>query len=138
MAVTAKDKHGTFTKARRTDGPALDRRTARWFAIVRGSWSKGYATRREAEAAERSMQTRADAGAMPAASSMTLGEFIDTVWLPYIDAKVARGVLKKGPAQSYRIQWEAYAKPALAGVRLRDLKPEHLRRLYTELATRSS
>ena len=125
MAVVTRDRHGTFTKARAEHGPALDRRSARYFAVVRNARSKPHPTKTEAAANERAMKERARHGAKPTASVMALGEFIDTVSLPFLTDKVTRGAVKVGTAQQYRIVWESYAKPTLADVKLSDLRPEH-------------
>jgi integrase len=136
MAVTARDKHGTLTKRRRSDGPQLDRRSARYFAIVDGTWSRGFATRREAESAEREMQSRAESGVNLAAGAMTLAEFLRSVWLAAHTAKLQRGQLKAGSAAHYELMAEKYVIPTLGDKRLRDLQPAHLRDLYATLGAR--
>lgn len=136
MAVTTRDKHGTLTKRRKAEGPQLDRRSARYFAIVAGTWSRGFPTRREAESAEREMQSRSESGVNLAAGSMTLAEFLRSVWLAAHVAKVQRGQLKVGSAAHYTLMAEKYVIPTLGDRRLRDLQPAHLRELYASLGTR--
>ncbi len=90
MAITIRDKHGTYKKSRRDDGPALDRRSTRYFAVVANTWSLGFATRREAESAEREMKNRAEHGVGLHKAAMTFVEFLRSVWLPLVETKVAR------------------------------------------------
>jgi integrase len=137
VAVTARDKHGTYTRARRDGAPgtrALDRQSLRWFAVVDNVWSKGFATKREAEAEERKMKD--DDSASLRHSALTVSEFLKQVWLPLVDAKVARGQMKSTTAAHYRIVVDKYVEPAIGSTRLRDLKPTHLRKLYADLTAR--
>jgi hypothetical protein len=122
MAVTTRDKHGTLTKRRKAEGPQLDRRSARYYAIVAGAWSRGFPTRREAESAEREMQSRSASGVNLAAGSMTLAEFLRSVWLAAHVAKVQRGQLKAGSAAHDTLMAEKYVIPTLGDKRLRDLQ----------------
>ena len=47
MAITVRDQHGTYTRRRRAEGPKLDRKTARYFAVVENVWSRGFEARGE-------------------------------------------------------------------------------------------
>ena len=123
MAVTTRDKHGTLTKRRKAEGPQLDRRSARYFAIVAGTWSCGFPTRREAESAGREMQSRSESGVNLAAGSMTLAEFLRSVWLATHVAKVQRGQLKAGSAAHYTLMAEKYVIPTLGDKRLATSSP---------------
>lgn len=136
MSITARDKNGTVTRARRAgDGLPLDRRTARYFAVVRGTWSRGYARRADAEAAEREMQGAVEAGVNLTARTVTFAEFVELAWLPMIDAKLARGEIKAGTAGHYRMTLRSIL-PAIGERKLRDLQPGHLRKFYGDLTAR--
>ena len=76
------------------------------------------------------MQSRVAAGVNLAAGSMTLAEFLRSVWLAVHVAKVQRGQLKARSAAHYRLMAEGYVIPTLGDRRLRDLQPAHLRELY--------
>jgi hypothetical protein len=82
------------------------------------------------------MKAAADRGAALKRSALTVGEFVRGVWLPLSDAKVARGQIKTTTAGHYRILVDKYVLPALETVRLRNLKPAHLRTLYANLTSR--
>lgn len=134
MAITAKDKNGTYGRQRRAEGPALDRSTARYYAVVQNVWNEGRRTKREAEADEHEMQGRARQGVRLAKSAMPFGEYLDAEWLPMVDGKVALGDLKPTTASHYRIIVESYVRPAIGSIRLRDVKPTTLRKFYADLA----
>src|SRR4051794_36993246 len=134
MAITTKDKRGTFTRKRREEGPALDRATARYYAVVRNSWSEPFRSNKDAKAAEREMIERAEQGVGLHKASMTLGAFIDTVWMPLKQAKAARGDMKATSVSHYEIISRVYLKPEIGNVRLRDLKAARVRKLYADLA----
>ena len=92
MAIVVRDQHGTFTaKRKKGDGEPLHRKTARYFAVVDHVWSKGYAGKSEARAAETRMKGEAKAGTNLASGSTTLAAFIADVWLPAQEAKAATG-----------------------------------------------
>jgi integrase len=136
VAITVKDSHGTYTKKRKAEGPALDRRSARYFAVVDNTWSPGFTTRREASAAERDMKGRADKGVKLRAGSTTLAEFLKGAWLGNAEAKFARGQIKSSTVAHYRLMANAYLIPALGDNRLRDLQPADVRKLYADLTAR--
>jgi len=82
------------------------------------------------------MQSRSESGVNLAAGSMTVAEFLRSVWLAAHVAKVQRGQLKAGSAAHYTLMAEKYVIPTLGDKRLRDLQPAHLRELYRNLGTR--
>lgn len=132
--ITTKDKHGTYGKARKNSGgPPLDRRSAKHYAIVQGVWSKGFDTRREAEAEERRMKTQAtDRGVELGRDRITLADFITTVWLPDAERRVGLGKLDENTLEAYRWQLEKRIVPGLGGLKLRDIKPQTLQAFYLE------
>jgi integrase len=143
MAVTARDKHGTVTKARRArqqDTKPVDRATLRYHAVVDNVWSKAFATKPEAAAEDerlkQSHRARRGAGATLASSNLTVAEFLRDVWLANVDAKVARQQIKGTTRAHYGIVVDRYIVPAIGTIRLRDLQPAHVRRLYADLSGR--
>jgi integrase len=132
VSIVAKDRHGAFTRQRREDGPPLDRRTTRYYAVVRNVWHEGCKTRAAAERIERQAQLnlgRVD----PAHAAMTIGEFGETVWLP-----VKRARLKASSLAECEITWRVHIEPRLGHRRLRDLRAGHLRDLYAALEAERS
>jgi integrase len=133
MAIVTRDKHGTYGKRRKAEGPRLDRVTTRYFATFQNVWSKGYRTRAEAEAAEREMKGNADNGVKLERGSVTFSEFVRAVWWPAVEAKVTLGKLKQTTAAAYRIQLDTHITPNLGERKLRDIEPRHLRKLHADL-----
>jgi integrase len=131
MAITARDKHGNYTRARKAYGPKLDRGTARHYAIVDGVWSKGYVTRSEALAAEARMRIDAQT-VKPQRAAMTVAEFGDGVWLP---VKRSRG-LKASSLADIEMVWAKHVRPAIGGIKLKSLKAADLRQFYGNLEKR--
>ncbi len=138
MAITAQDRNGTYGRKRKADGPPLDKRTARYFAVVGNVWSKGFPTRREAEQVERDMKSKAERGVNLSASALTLQEFFDTVWWANVDARRQRGDIAIGTALHYRVVAKSYVLPELGEKRLRELRAADLRKLYASLGQRLS
>jgi integrase len=131
MAIITTDRHGHYGKDRKADGPKLDRGTTRYFARVAKHSSKGYVTRREALDAEAEMRRRFQSVA-PQHSAITVAEFGTTVWLPLKSER-----LKPSAYAEVQYAW-AKIEAGLGDVRLRDLKPTHLRAFYTSLSTRGT
>ncbi len=128
MAIIVRDRHGHYGKARKADGPKLDRATARYFARVARRSSTGYATRREALDAEAEMRRRFQSVA-PHHSAITVAEFGRTVWLPLKEER-----LKPSAYAEVSYAWSKI-EAGLGDVRLRDLKPTHLRTFYMTRST---
>lgn len=113
------------------------KKAGNWYVIIeqrdpetgkrRRKWHSGYKTKREAEAARTDMLSRIQRGIYVAPSGETLGEFLDK-WLP---AKAP--TVRPNTTDSYRRIAESYIKPRIGNVRLRDLKPPILNRLYADL-----
>jgi hypothetical protein len=81
LAIVVEDKAGRFTRKRRSDGPALDRHTARYYSVVRNVWSRGFRTRREAERDEAERKAQFEDGVV-AQANLTFEEFVKAVWQP--------------------------------------------------------
>jgi integrase len=64
-------------------------------------------------------------------SRATVEDFLADEWLPAIRAEV-----RPGTWNLHRINAHAYIQPKLGGLRLHDLSPAHLNRLYAELLER--
>jgi len=136
MAITVQDRHGTYGRTRKAEGPPLDKRTARYFAVVDNVWSRGFPTRKAAEQVERKMRSDADRGVSLSGSVLTLREFFEGVSWPSVDARQKRGDIALGTALHYKIVAESYILPTLGAKRLRHLRAADLRTLYAELRDR--
>ena len=132
MSIVTKDRHGAFTRQRRQHGPPLDRRTTRYYAVVRNVWHEGCPTRAAAERIEHQAKLNLDR-VDPAHAAMTIAEFGETVWLP-----VKRARLKASSLAECEIQWTKHIKPRIGWRRLRDLRAGHLRDLYATLEAERS
>jgi integrase len=136
MAITVQDRNGTYGRKRKAEGPPLDKRSARYFAVVNNVWSKGATTRRAAELVERKMKADAERGVSLSGSALTLQQFFDTVWWPSVDARQKRGDIAIGTALHYKIVADSYILPTLGAKRLRHLRAADLRTLYAGLRER--
>jgi len=58
---------------------------------------------------------------IPPARVMRMGQFVDDVYLPYVDAN-----LRPSTAKGYRQMWDDYVKPQCEGAWLREVKPLHI------------
>lgn len=140
MAIVVEDRHGRQTKKRKAEGPPLDRRTARYYSVVGNVWSRGYPTRKEAERDEADRKRDREDGTSVTLSKTTLADFIADEWLPLQERKHkhkdSRTRLRASTLAHYRLHVEQYIIPAIGSKRLRDLRPQHLRKLYGDLADR--
>jgi len=134
VSIAVRDKHGTYGQMRRSAGPPLDRRSARYFAVVANSWSRGFQTRRDAQTAEDEMKGRVRQGVDVGGGRAKFAEFVGRAWWPNVEAKVARGQLKPTTAASYRMILDVYLLPSLGSASLRTIRPEDIRRVYRDLA----
>jgi integrase len=92
------------------------------------AWSKGYTTRKAAEAALREELGRRDRGVVLCTEKLTVREFMDR-WLEHMqilgrDEQTLHG---------YRRLLELHALPAIGGMQLRALESLHLSDLYAKL-----
>jgi integrase len=98
-------------------------------ALERRQRSGGtFKLRREAEAAAAELDVSKQRGAYVAPSKVTFGEYLTERWLPAVEHTV-----RPSTFNSYGAEVELHLIPKLGHVRLRDLGPEHLNRLYGEL-----
>jgi hypothetical protein len=131
VAITTKDRHGTFGEKRKADGPPLDKASARYFAVVANQWSRGYRTKREAVDREAEMRL-GERTIVRDRRGMTVAVFGDTVWVPLKAEK-----LKPGALAECDYAWRCWIRPHIGEYRLRDLRPEHLRAMYGMLGARA-
>jgi integrase len=99
---------------------ATGRRRQKWH----GSWP----TRKAAEQALPAIVGRLHDGVYVEPNRVTVRTFLREEWLPAI-----RSSLKPSTVRLYRILAEAYVIPRIGDVRLQQLGPGHLNRLYAEL-----
>jgi integrase len=131
--VTCKDKHGTLTKQRRNGkGPALDRSTAKYYAVVENVWSRSFRTKREAEVEERRMKGKADDGVQLGRDRITLVDFINTVWLPDARQRVELHSLDENTLENNEVMIDAHIVPCLGDKKLCEIKPATLQQFYLE------
>jgi integrase len=118
--MTARRRNGEGTVYRRGNGYeaaiTVDgrRRTAR------------AATRREAEAALRRLVSLREVGRLPRSGAITVGQWIEN-WLPTTSS------LRYSTHRRYCELLRLHVVPRIGGVRLADLRPSHLSRLYADL-----
>lgn len=93
----------------------------------------GFRTRADAEAALHAYLSDRDAGRSSVSrSARTLAEWLSE-WL-----ETKTGSVKPTTLESYRYAVRALIVPRLGGLRLQDVRPVHLQRLYTTLSTEGS
>lgn len=88
----------------------------------------GFATRQEADRALRETLASTDEHRYIAPSRLTLGQFLESEWLPAVRATVRPTTLAQ-----YRQAVRVHLVPALGGVALQALSPAHLNALYADL-----
>ena len=91
--------------------------------------SRGFRTKREAEAEYIRMKAAKAAGTYTAPSSMTVSAFVEQTWLPSIERQVKRSTF-----ENYRRNWARHIKPAIGEPRLQGLTPLDLDNLYGDLS----
>jgi integrase len=102
--------------------PATGKRRQRWHS---GPDRRGWTSKREAERALRQLLTSHDHGTYVDPAAITVGEYLEA-WLPTMR-------LRPSTMSVYRVQLSAYVLPRIGAVRLQQLTPDHLDRLYVEL-----
>jgi integrase len=96
-------------------------------------WHSGFATEKDAEQARTKLLYQVDRAEYVPPTRLTLRQFADDRWLPNLETAVAGGNLKPNTAASYRTQVNAYVKPRLGHLRLKDLTADMLAKFYGEL-----
>lgn len=112
----------TFSYVVRTRDPASGQSKLRWVG--------GFATEREARTARDRARAETNDGTYVAPHRVTVGEWL-TVWL-----EAHRGTLKPSTAASYEDKIECYLRPRIGSVKLQELSPARLSKLWTELHER--
>jgi integrase len=124
--MAKKRGHGQGSVTRRPNG--------KWLAqvLIGGRrLSHTAETKREAERWIRETLLKAEQGLLPAeAGRVTVGQFLDR-WL---EAKAP--ALRPKTLEYYRDFVRLYLKPVLGGLRLWDLRPDHLQALYADMLKR--
>ena len=107
-----------------------------WYVIIEGDsetgkrkrdWHSGFRTKREAEDARIDLLSRKQRGTYVAPSGETLKEFL-AEWLP---AKTP--TIRSSTRDSYERIIDGYINPQIGEVRLREIKPQRLNKLYGDL-----
>jgi integrase len=88
----------------------------------------GFATRKLAEAALAELVVDTERGTAVDPQRQTLAEYL-TEWLADVE-----GSLRPSTVRLYRTAVQSWIVPRIGGVRLQDLSPQHLQRLYRELS----
>jgi integrase len=132
-SVTSKCSKGHRKAERRCSSRCL-----RWYFVTEGpkgpdgrrrrQWSRGYATKREAEVALREEQGRRDRGLVLEPGKMTVGELADRF------LEQVRTSRQPRTHESYE-RALSYVRPRLGQMAVRDLGPSHLLDLYGHLAS---
>ncbi len=109
----------------------------RWYVIIerrdpetgkrRRKWHSGYRTKREAEGARADLLSRIQRGIYVEPSGEVIREFLDE-WL-----LTKALTVRPSTIDSYRRIVEKYITPRIGEVRLRDIKPQLLNKLYGDL-----
>ena len=128
-------RHAPRRRARWATGRSSTRERRASYAIVSGEWSKGFATKWEAEAEERRMKDKALAvGEAPGRDRITLADFIADVWLPHERRRVQQHNLDEGTLEANEILVDADIVPKLGPMKLRDVTADTLRPVPTSSA----
>jgi integrase len=114
------------------------RQISTWYAVVemnrgpdgrrRQKWHGGFRTRKEAEAAKAKLVSELHAGVYVEPAKMTLGEWIESSWLPTMRTQV-----KASTWDSYMRNLRLHVVPRIGHRPLQQLSPAILNDLYAEL-----
>ena len=94
---------------------------------------RGFSSKKEAEAALRRELTELESGAQVDRTVMTVAEYLEGEWLPAHAQKIRLNTLA-----SYRSAIKHHLIPHIGAIRLQDLGPRDINRLYETLAERGS
>lgn len=89
----------------------------------------GFALKGEADKAMRDQLGKREDGTYQEPTNLTVGEFLRERWLPDIEGSIAASTFV-----SYTTDVNAYLVPRIGHVRLRQLDPGHVNKMYRELA----
>lgn len=96
-------------------------------------WSNGHKTLTEAKAAQTSIRHSKLIGETPALTTPTLAEFVQTVWKPHVEHRVAIGKLQASTATIYNLDVENHVLPALGDAQLAAITDDRIEALQTKL-----
>lgn len=129
MAIVAKDRHGVYSKKRRAgDGVPLDRGSVRYYSVVKGRWSRGFTTRKEAQEHEAGELLAVRNGTRIETTRRTFADYLEGEWLPAVQRRV-----RPSTYQHYAAQVR-YILPVIGNRPLQKVAPADLDHLYTQLA----
>ncbi|MDX1468940.1 MAG: site-specific integrase [Acidimicrobiia bacterium] len=114
------------------------RQTVNWYVVIelprgedgkrRQKWNGGYKTRREAERVRAKLVTELASGSYVEPSQTTFGDWVADQWLPLTKTRV-----KPTTYDSYERNLRLHVLPSLGSLRLRQVTPSTLNRLYSDL-----
>jgi len=96
----------------------------------RQDWGKGYATRRAADTALRERVSAFESQSFVSANKLSVRSYLVEHWLPLMKDR-----LKPTTFNSYERTLSSYVLPRIGTLRLQELAPAHLNRLYADLRT---
>lgn len=133
-----------MTKRQNSAAPQKDEATGTWWFVAdvgrgpdgkrRQARRRGFATKKEAQAELDRLRVGVRENTFVSIQKMTLGEYVDG-WLTSLETVQGR---QPSTVASYRRNLRIHVLPALASVRVQDLTPAHLDRLYGQLRTTGS
>lgn len=120
------------------------RRGSTWWVVIREAdpatgktkpvWTGGFETEALAKAFRDERRNALNRGQAVARDDVTVKEYLD-LWLP---AHIATKALKPSTAQGYRDYLDWYVVPRIGGMRLQDIRPVTVSKLYTGLLANGS
>jgi len=96
-------------------------------------WHSGYRTKKEAEVARTELLSSRDRGLYVAKSALTVKQFAEEHWFPFLDQLVDGATLKESTTSSYQHMVVSYVIPELGHIKLTALTTTNLNSLYAKL-----
>ena len=96
--------------------------------LRRQKWQGGFATKAEAERALRASLTQLETGTWVEPSKLRYIDYVEQMWLPALTLQV-----ESSTHESYSRNMRVHVLPAIGGVRMQKLTPNHLNDLYRKL-----
>jgi integrase len=97
----------------------------------RQKWVSGFETRKEAEAELRRALGRVDAGADPVPEKITLTAYVETQWLPHLEAV---GKPRPRTRVGYAAHLRRYVLPLIGGLELAKIRVQHCQNVLDKVA----
>ena len=123
---------------KRTHATKSGKETVNWYIVVdlgrnadgkrRQKWHGGFPTRKEAEVVRAKIVDDLHEGTYTKPTKLTLQEWVEEKWLPTVRTQV-----KPSTFESYRRNMNHHVLPNLGRRNVRDIGPNQLNALYTEL-----